>query len=68
MPFVLYSMSVFHSMFVRRAVMVCKEISAKIIGRVAPDCMYVVGIILDIIVFYQESTALQTIVVGLPCF
>ena len=68
MPFVLSSMSVFHSMFVRRAVMVCKKISAKIIGRVAPDCMYVVGIILDIIVFYQESTALQTIVVGLPCF
>ena len=49
-------------------VMVRQQMSAEIIGRIAPDGVDVVGVILGVVVFADEARALNAVVVPLPFF
>ena len=52
-------------MLVIHRVVLGQQIRAKVVAGVAPDGVDVVGVVLRVVVFYQEARSLQAIVVGL---
>ena len=49
-------------------VMAAQEVVAKIVFKIAPHAVDVVGIVLGIVVFEQEGRSLHPIVVAFPAF
>src|SRR5947209_7895 len=49
-------------------VMFAEQVFAKIVLKIAPDCVNVIGVVLRVIVFQKERWSLHSIIVRLPFF
>ena len=45
-----------------------QNVAAKVTIEIAPDCMDVIGVILDVVVFDEESGALHAVIMGFTRF
>ena len=46
----------------------CQQVGAKIRMEIPPDCMNVIGVVLNVVVFDQERRSLNAIVMRLTLF